>query len=210
MRRFLLWACLLASASAALVLGVGSGAAAAVPGSAFVPPALLAEAQQNPTKLFEVIVQGAPNAGGSSAVAAVVRLEVANDRGTGVGLKRQFATVAGVSAELTGRQLVVLARMPGISTITADVPVRLTALSNNQQWPFVSGVARGWSNVTNGSLPKPPAIAVVDSGIDASRTDFAGRVVKQVTLTSLPGNSAGGDTGHERAVAAAVAGRVAR
>jgi serine protease AprX len=206
MRRFVLWACLLGSASAALVLGVGSGAAAAVPGSAFVPPALLADAQQNPTKLFEVIVQGSPNAGGSSAVAGTVRAEVASDRGNGIGLKRQFATVPGVSAELTGRQLVVLARMPGISTITSDVPVRLTALSNNQQWPFVSGVARGWSNVTNGSLAKPPAIAIVDSGIDASRADFGGRVVKQVTLTSLPGNSAGDGRGHGTFVAGIAAG----
>ena len=209
MRRFVLWACLVGSFSAASVLGLGAGSAGAASGSAFVPPALLADAQQNPNKLFQVIVQGAPNAGGSSSVAAAVRAEVNTDRGNGVGLKRQFATIAGVSAELTGRQLVVLARMPAITTITSDVPVRLTGLSNTQQWPFVSGVARGWSSVTNGSLPKPPAIAVVDSGIDAARADFGGRVLKQVTLTSLPGNSPGDGRGHGTFVAGIAAGSAA-
>src|SRR5918912_3157734 len=184
MRRSLLrlWRAAFVGAVLTGVCALGAPAAgAASPASAFVPKALLTDAQQNPDKLFQVIVQGA-SGGGAAPVAAAVRAEVNADRGNGVGLKRQFATIAGVAAELTGKQLVVLARMPAITAITTDAPVKLTGLSNNQQWPFVSGVARGWSNVTNGSLAKPPAIAIVDSGIDASRADFGGRVVKQVTL----------------------------
>jgi serine protease AprX len=60
--------------------------------------------------------------------------------------------------------------------------------------------------VTNGSLPKPPAIAIVDSGIDAARADFGGRVIKQVTMTSLPGNSPGDGRGHGTFVAGIAAG----
>ena len=55
-------------------------------------------------------------------------------------------------------------------------------------------------------MHKPPAIAVVDTGVDTSRADFGGRVVSQVTLTSLPGNSAGDGSGHGTFVAGLAAG----
>jgi serine protease AprX len=87
--------------------------------------------------------------------------------------------------------------------------VRLSGgISSTQQWPFVSGVARGWANVSNGSLAPLPAIAVVDSGIEAGRADFSGgaRVLKQVTLTNLPGNSPGDGYGHGTFVAGIAAG----
>src|SRR5205823_10337445 len=81
-------------------------------------------------------------------------------------------------------------------------------LSSNQQWPFVAGVAKGWPSVTNGKLGPAPTIAIVDSGIDASRADFSGgaRVVKQVTMTSLPNNSPGDGYGHGTFVAGIAAG----
>jgi serine protease AprX len=69
-----------------------------------------------------------------------------------------------------------------------------------QQWPYVSGVA---------ALPEqsePPTIAVVDSGIDAGRADFGGRVIEQVTLTSRPENQPGDGNGHGTAVASVAAG----
>ena len=55
-----------------------------------------------------------------------------------------------------------LARMPGISAITVDAPVRLSSLSNRQQWPFVSGVARGWGDIDWGGLAR---IAAADAGL---------------------------------------------
>src|SRR5438093_478089 len=64
----------------------------------------------------------------------------------------------------------------------------------------------GWSEITNGKLPQLPAIAIVDSGVDASRPDFDGRVIKQVTMTSLPGNSPGDGRGHGTFVAGIAAG----
>ncbi len=183
----------------------GPAAAVSTPGSAFVPGSLLAEAQAKPDSAFKIIIQGSP--GGSASVAAAVHSEAIADPGNALGLKRQLATIEGAAAEVTGKQLVRLAHMPGITAITPDALVQLTGgLSNQQQWPFVTGVARGWSNVTNGSLPRVPAIAIVDSGVDESRADFGGRVVKQVTLTSLPGNSAGDGRGHGTFVAGIAAG----
>ncbi|HVH51277.1 MAG TPA: S8 family serine peptidase [Gaiellaceae bacterium] len=176
--------------------------------SAFVPADLLADAQAHPDQVFAVILQGGASRN-ASAVANAVQSESRADPGQAVGLKRQLATVNGASAELTGKQLVKLARMPDVAAITRDVPVRLSGgISSNQQWPFVSGVAKGWANVTNGSLGPLPTIAVVDSGIDAARADFSGgsRVLTQVTQTSLMGNSPGDGYGHGTFVAGIAAG----
>ncbi len=192
------------------VFGVGAAAppAGATPSSAFVPASLLAQAQNDPSAIFSVIVQGSgPGNGDGNPAAAAIRAETASDHGTAIGLKRQLATISGASAELTGKQLVKLAGMPGITAITPDALVQPTGgLSSKQQWPFASGVVKGWPVVTNGKLPQPPTIAVVDSGVDASRGDFDGRVIKQVTLTALPGNSPGDGRGHGTFVAGIAAG----
>jgi serine protease AprX len=55
----------------------------------------------------------------------------------------------------------------------------------------------------------PPAIAIVDSGIDASRPDFAGRVAAQVTITDRVPNSPGDGRGHGTFVGAIAAGSAA-
>ena len=177
--------------------------------SAFVPADLLADAQAHPDQVFAVILQGDRGHGTGAAASALQAESKADPAGQAVGLKRQLATVDGASAEVTGKQLVKLARMPGIAAITRDVPVRLSGgISSNQQWPFVSGVAKGWANVTNGSLGPLPTIAIVDSGIDAARADFSGgsRVLGQVTQTSLTGNSPGDGYGHGTFVAGIAAG----
>jgi serine protease AprX len=193
---------------AVIVAGAVVPSAGAASSSAFVAPSLLAQAQADPSAVFKVIVQGSgPGNSNGNGAAAAIRAETASDSGNAVGLKRQLATISGASAELTGKQLLKLARMPGITAITADAPVRLSAvLSNKQQWPYVSGVAEGWPAVSNGKLPQPPTIAIVDSGIDTSRPDFGGRVIKQVTMTSLPGNSPGDGYGHGTFVAGVAAG----
>jgi serine protease AprX len=187
------------------------GAVAATPPAkafAFVPVDLRAQAEASPESRFDVIVQGAADRGASAVAHAVVD-ETSADPGVAVGLKRQLATVSGASAQLTGKQLLKLARMRGITAITPDAPVELTGgISSMQQWPFVSGVARGWANVTNGSLGPVPTIAVVDSGIQANRNDFGNgtRVLPQLTMTALPGNSAGDGYGHGTFVAGIAAG----
>jgi serine protease AprX len=207
-RNLLLFSVLLTLAVLGGAAGTARSAAFASAKGAFVPADLLAEAQASPQGLFPVIVQGSPGRG-ADPVATSVQAESMADPGLALGLKRRLASVDGASADLTGKQLLKLARMPGIIAITRDAPVRLSGgISNTQQWPFASGVAKGWSDITNGSLGTPPAIAVVDSGIDAARSDFSGgaRVVKQVTMTSLPGNSAGDGYGHGTFVAGIAAG----
>jgi serine protease AprX len=192
----------------ALLLGLG-GTARAVAGNTFsasVPADLLERAQAQPNASFNVIVQGSPGVA-SGAVANAVGAELASVPGKAAGLRRRFATIDGVSAQVTGKQLLKLATRQGISALTEDAAVRLSGeLSSRQQWPFVSGVAKGWADVTSGKLPQPPTIAVVDSGVDATRADFGGRVIKQVTLTSLTPNSPGDGRGHGTFVAGIAAG----
>jgi serine protease AprX len=177
-------------------------APAAVSSSAFVPPALLAQAQLSPTGNLDVIVQGSSAYG----IGQLVRLVATSAPGAAKGVRRELQSVNGVAAQVTGKQLLQLAKSPGVAAITADAPVQLTGLSNRQQWPFVSGVVKGWSSITNGSLPQAPAIAVVDSGIEPGRADFGSRLIKQVTMTSLPGNSPGDGRGHGTFVAGIAAG----
>jgi serine protease AprX len=194
----------------ALVALVGAGASQAASGatatSAFVPQGLLSAAQADPNRTFSVIVQATSDAK-SADVASAVTSTLLEEPGKALGVKRRFATIGGVSAQVTGKQLLKLATKKDVLAITEDTPVQLTGtLSSRQLWPFVAGVARGWPDVTNGTLARPPAIAVVDSGIDAGRLDFGGRVVKQVTMTSLMPNSPGDGRGHGTFVAGIAAG----
>src|SRR6185295_6845397 len=128
------------------------------------------------------------------------------------GLKRTFSSVSGVSAQLTGAQIVELAGQKGILTITPDSKIRLSVTnggySSNQTWVSAASAADVWS----GTL-RPPAIAVVDSGVQACRADFSDtgagcntRVVAKVTMTSLLPNSSGDGRGHGTLVAGLAAG----
>jgi serine protease AprX len=186
---------LLATLVLTLVVPLG---AAAVPGpkdvQAFVAPGLLSSAQTSPTDTFSVIVQGK---GGNQAAHAVADV-------LGVSLKtaRTFSSIDGVAVDLTGAQILAVAADKHVSAITADARVRLSALvpPTTEKWPFVTGVQKYWAN---GTTPAAPAatIAIVDSGIDATRPEFAGRIAASVNLTSLPGNSPGDGRGHGTFVA---------
>jgi hypothetical protein len=94
------------------------------------------------------------------------------------------------------------------ATSTTSAPVALgTGYSSAQLWPYASGVAAFWPQAASGEL-HPPTIAIVDSGIDASRADFGNRVVQQVTLTNRTPNSAGDGRGHGTFVASVAAGEL--
>jgi serine protease AprX len=181
---------------------------------AFVTPTLLESAQANPDKLFHVIVQG----DGSRSSAFVTRL-VATEAAKGSGgssentdrfyrkqLRAQFTSVNGLAAQLPGRLIVRLADQKGVAAITPDGPVEF-AYQNKQKWAHVSEVARLWRNLEWGYV-RPPAIAIVDSGIEANRADFGwgSRVVHQRVMTSLAGNSAADGRGHGTFVAGLAAG----
>jgi serine protease AprX len=193
---------LVALAVLALALAAPGGASASS-SYAYTTPGLLAAAKAKPGATFNVIIQGDLDKS-TGAIASVVKDELVRERGAAKGVKRQFSSVNGVAANLTGTQIVRLAKKNGVAAITTDAPVTLAGgLSNKQRWPFVSGVQKFWSG---GSSAATPTIAVVDSGIDASRPDFGGRVVASVNMTSLAGNSAGDGRGHGTFVAGIAAG----
>ncbi len=168
-------------------------------------PQLVAAARAHPGRVFHVILQGAGSRGERTVVSAV-RREVS---GKGVGLGRRLGTIAGASAGVTGGQLLALSRTKGVAAITLDRPVRLAGLTNSQDWPAAATVKATWPSVTSGSLPTPPAIAVVDSGVQANRADFGNgsRVIAQTTIVnSGTPNSAGDGYGHGTFVAGIAAG----
>jgi serine protease AprX len=165
---------------------------------AFVAPSLLSSARARPSDTFSVIVQGAHGRQASHAVADVMGLKKKD--------VRDLDSIDGVSVDLTGAQVVALLADRRVTAITGDAPVRLSA-SSDEKWPHVTGVSKYWPNGNNKGAPAA-TIAIVDSGIDASRPEFGGRVVASVNLTSLPGNSPGDGRGHGTFVAGIAAGDI--
>jgi serine protease AprX len=203
---------LLASILVALAAGATGSATAAIPtrpglsasSGAFVSPTLAGEAAAEPDRRFDVIVEASPtvSAEGLAAVLAAER-KFADD---------VFASMNGLTVRLSGADVLRLARSPLVRAITEDEPVVMSGsgpdsgdsqLSSMQRWPTVARVAKTWADNDSAALP---TIAVVDSGIETSRADFGGRVIQQVTLTSLPQNSAGDGRGHGTFVAGIAAG----
>jgi serine protease AprX len=190
---------LLATLVLTLVVPLG---ASAVPSpkvvQAFVAPGLLSSAQSSPASKFSVIVQGK---GGNQAAHAVADV-------LGVSLKtaRTFSSIDGVAVDLTGAQILTVAADNHVTAITADSPVQLSAAT--LKWPYVTSVNKYWATAYSSAAPAA-TMAIVDSGIDASRPEFTGRVVANVNLSTLGGNSAGDGRGHGTFVAGIAASSLA-
>ena len=187
-------------ATLALVVLVPLGASASpskldAPG-AYVTPSLLSAAQANAAGNFNVIVQGKGGNQAAKAVAAVLGLAKKQ--------VKDLRSIDGVAVELNGAQLLALASDKHVSAVTLDARVRLSGNpgDTNQKWPYVTGV-------TKYSGAPAATIAIIDSGIDAGRPEFAGRIAADVNLTSLSGNSAGDGRGHGTFVAGIAAGKLA-
>ena len=187
-------------ATLALVLLVPFGAVASPSRpevSAYVTPSLLSAAQTSATGNFSVIVQGKAGNQAAKAVADVV--------GTQLKAVRNLNSIDGVAVDLTGAQILALAADKHVSAVTLDARVRLssaTASDSNEKWPYVTGVSK------YASAPAA-TIAIVDSGIDATRPEFTGRIAANVNLSTLPGNSPGDGRGHGTFVAGIAAGHLA-
>jgi subtilisin family serine protease len=130
------------------------GGAVATPHDALVPAGLANAAQADPGRSFRVIVQG--DGVRTLAVADAVAAEIAADPGNAKGLRRQFAVISGVAAELTGRQVLALAHRPSILAITPDTQLRNSDLSSGPtpvSAPTVAGdaVEGGTLSATTGS-----------------------------------------------------------
>src|ERR687891_2479680 len=92
---------------------------------AYLSPSLLRTAQLNPKATFNVIVQGSKGKSSAAVGSEVAAARKANP-GKGVGLRKQFNSINGVAAQLTGRQIANLARRATIRSITTDAPVVLS------------------------------------------------------------------------------------
>ena len=170
---------------------------------AFVTPPLLESAKANRNRVYRVIVQAEDNKDTRDLIDTIRDMTEGNAYEPTV--LRRLNLIAGVSIRLTGNQILKLARKSHILAITPDAPIELAAYSNTQKWAYVSGVARFWRDMERGL--KPPAIAIVDSGIQKDRGDFLpGQVRQEVVLTKLAGNSAGDGRGHGTFVAGIAAG----
>jgi len=171
--------------------------------STFIAPSLLAKAESSPNELVKVIIQSVD---GDSSAAGAFKQASKTDR-AGESLRGRYKFVDSVAVTLKAKKITILARIPGL-TVTPDSPVRLTALPSSEQvWPTASGVRALWGTQAK-TAPKAPTIAVVDSGIDANRSDFdnGARVVANVNMTQLQPNSPGDGRGHGTFVAGIAAG----
>jgi serine protease AprX len=194
----------------ALVLSVvvpAAGIAGPERTRAVVPGDLISEAQAQPDKIFQVIVQGDELNGKSSDVADVARNEGGNP-------KRVFRSLVGASVELSGKELLKLARHPHIGAITRDETLSLVG---NGDWDVqIPKDGEMWRDSINarslwGSLlspaPQAPAIAIVDTGIDSTKVgDFGTRIVARANFSSLEPSALGDPSGHGTMVAGVAAG----
>jgi serine protease AprX len=199
---------LLAAAAAAILI-----APAAAQADAFLSPGLADQAAAKPDAVFRVIVQGTDGRPGA-AVAADVGALITARQARGSRLRRSFTSISGVSADLSGAQILELAGRQGVLAITADAPVQPTgSFSSDQLWPSVSEVKKLWptfSSSGSGSGLNAPTIAIVDSGIEPSSKNFGNRLLAKVNLTSLPNNSTLDGRGHGTFVASVAAGSADR
>jgi serine protease AprX len=195
--------------AAFIALGAPSGAFG-LDGSpaALVPDSLLARAQANPDRAFSIIVQAKPGKS-SATVARLVETAISRHPGKAKGLKKKFTALNGVSARLTGAQLLDLAQQRGILAITPDRKLVATGFSSDLGWPQAVNVDDFWADGGLTGLAMP-TIAIVDSGIQAGRADFYPRVIRQVKITSLQPNSGGDGRGHGTFVAGIAADGLAR
>src|SRR5919199_2018433 len=164
----------------------------------YVAPGLVQAAKAHPNTKIPVIVQSSDDL--SAAEGAV----------GGLGrLNRKLKLVDAVSVTLPASRVEKLRKIPGL-TVTPDAPMKTDGwIYSTQLWPYESYAALLWG-LPLSPAPPAPTIAVVDSGIQADRPDFAGRVVANVNLSTLTGNTTPGDgRGHGTFVAGIAAGAAA-
>ena len=213
-RRLLPWAVTLASTLVlALTVPMLSGSAATFAvaraggkSTPAVPQSLLDAASAQPDATFRVVVQGGRGTRSAAVGDAVTAVKAALPA-TATKLRRKFSAIDGVAATLTGRQILRLAKWRGISAITPDTTLRSTGYENAEMWRETSNLQQ--LSVPAGAVapPQAPTIAIIDSGIDATKSaDFGSRVVASVNLSSRAPGATGDQQGHGTMVAGVAAG----
>jgi serine protease AprX len=180
---------------------------------AYVPAELLSAVQQNPRASYDVILQGDPQ--GRSSTFFKQALQESASRGQTVGARqvtRRFVAINGGRATLTGWQILALGMSRSVKSIVANETVQKAdvgalPLANAQKQLWAAKAPVNWT--ASALSTQAPTIAVVDSGLDATRSDFGGRVLGQVSLASLGPNSPGDGYGHGTFVGGIAAGAAA-
>ena len=190
-----------------LALAVALVAALVLPGTAaakpFVPKGLLELAGVHPKQTIQVIVVAAPGTSTGTLKNELLKDEKGNQFGA---VRREFEVVPALVVEMQAKHLPRLATRHGILSITPDGQVReQAAWAPLELWPLAVRADALWP--TGSTSPRPPAIAVVDSGIHDGLADFGDRVVARENVTSFTSGDAGGDSfGHGTLVAGIAAG----
>jgi serine protease AprX len=186
-----------------LAAGAGSGPGKndpIAPGTTFVSAELKAKQKKTPDATVSVIVQVDDTVSAKDAEKAAKELRK---------LGKRFGIIKGFAGEIRAKDLEKLERIKGL-VVTEDAPIRPQALvpplisaapTSSQLWTHESGANKLWGST------KAATIAIVDSGVDASAPDVAGRVKAQVNfVTSAYPNAAGDGRGHGTFVAGIAAG----
>ena len=187
-----------------LAAGAGSGSGknegVVPPGASYVSAELKEMQRTHPNEMVDVIVQTDDTVSDKDAKKAEHELKK---------LGRRFDLIKGFAGQIRAKDLEKLAKYKGL-IVTEDAAIRpqelLPAVSDaaptsSQLWTYQTGTNKLWTSA------KSATIAIVDSGIDASRADFKGRVKAQVSfVTSAYPNAAGDGRGHGTFVAGIAAG----
>jgi subtilisin family serine protease len=116
------------------------------------------------------------------------------------GPQQSFNLMAAQATELTSASIDALSRQPEVERIWPDLPVQAWL---NTSVPLIGAPTVWQAGVTGRGIK----VAVLDTGIDETHSDFAGRIV---TSKSFIGGSARDDNGHGTHVAGIIGGSGAR
>lgn len=181
------------SCAAAIVLAAVAltGSAGAAPRTPWLPSGLLQRAIASPNASFRVIVVARPGVRNTTVAAAFP------------GKARRFSSVNAVAGTVSGLALRRLAADPDVAEIVPDVAVASAGLDESGLWRSSIEADQGLASLGGA---QPPAIAIVDSGVDSSKAaDFGSRIVASADLSS-DAPTAEDDEGHGTMVAGIAAG----
>jgi serine protease AprX len=185
----------------ALVALLAPGTAAAKP---FIPAGLLEGAAANPGATLHLIVVAAPGTSTGDLKNEVMK----NSRGNQFGsVRREYEVVPALAVDIRARDLPTLASSDRVHSVTPDGPAQEQALpwTPLELWTSTVNAEPLWPTLTS-SGPRPPAIAIVDSGVQDGLADFGSRV-ERVDVSSFPSSNSGDDGfGHGTMVAGVAAG----
>ncbi len=171
----------------------------------YVSPVLTKHARRHPNSKMRVIVQADSRFVMSHRVEKLFRA-------AGVPKVKKLKLIGAAAVTIRARYLAALSKIKGL-TVTPDAPVKVSGYNSTQLWPYQAGLAKDWMGPDAPSVGEAPTIAVVDSGVQADRPDFAnGGVVGSVNLSTLPNTEPGATDGrgHGTFVAGIATGKARR